>query len=80
MFSPDSGGPVLPSTEADVTTASEEALREKAAMGDLSLAQVLQYASIALTYSTECLKARNFDEAARHASFAADLLRTRGVK
>lgn len=66
-----------PYVEAVVTQVAEEALREKAAMGALSLAQVVQYASIALTYSTECVKARDFNEAARHAKFAADLLNTR---
>jgi hypothetical protein len=59
---------------------AEEALREKAAMGDLSLAQVLHYANIALLYAQEATRNRDFEEAARHAQFATDLLRTRGGK
>jgi hypothetical protein len=55
---------------------AEEALRERAAMGDLTPSQITHYAAVALNYAQESRQRGDLDAAERHARFAADMIRT----
>lgn len=58
----------------------EEALRERAAMGDLTLLEVAYEAHKALNIASRELIAGNTQEAARYARLASDLIRAKGAK